>query len=198
MSALHSSTSIMQTKHIYGQLCKAWPSVSPATRCSTVRGMRLASSTWKHQSTTFRLSGAYRTIFTFSNLPCSEFRNAGPFLRFIDAKRSLGTRKRTRWISSASASLGEQSREGDKFRFQRLAWGLAKVAGASALILAAFIVALPSILSTKAGLRSTLAVVNRFVPGEIAITQVCREYLPHQRFPCMPTSTQSRTRNIPL
>ncbi|CAL8464610.1 g4145 [Coccomyxa elongata] len=87
------------------------------------------------------------------------------------AKGSLGTRKRKRWISSASASLGEQSREGDRSRFQRLAWGLAKVAGASALVLAAFIVALPSILSTKAGLRCTLAVVNRFVPGEIAITQ---------------------------
>ncbi|EIE19123.1 hypothetical protein COCSUDRAFT_59606 [Coccomyxa subellipsoidea C-169] len=48
---------------------------------------------------------------------------------------------------------------------------MAKVAGGLALVLAAFVVALPSILSTKAGLRSALAVANRFVPGTVAVKQ---------------------------
>ncbi|KAK9904839.1 hypothetical protein WJX75_003587 [Coccomyxa subellipsoidea] len=48
---------------------------------------------------------------------------------------------------------------------------MAKAAGGLCLVLAAFILALPSILSTRAGLRSALAVANRFVPGTIAVKQ---------------------------
>lgn len=108
----------------------------------------------------------------------------------------MGTGKRKKWISSASASLGEQSREGDRSKLQRLAWGLAKIAGASALVLAAFVVALPSVLSTKAGLRSTLAIVNRFVPGQIAIKQVCNTFSSSSLLPCMPTQTQILDRSL--
>ncbi len=80
---------------------------------------------------------------------------------------------RRTWICSASAFPNDPSRGRPKSRLQRFAWDMAKVAGGLALVLAAFVVALPSILSTKAGLRSALAVANRFVPGTIAVKQVC-------------------------
>ena len=192
MSALRSSTLMMQTKHLNGHIRKTWPAVCPAT-CSKVCGMRLPSNTWKHQSTALQLSGAYRTMLTFSKFPYIEFRSSGPLVRNTYAKRSTGTGKGKKWISSASASLGEQSRERERPKFQRLAWGLAKVAGASVLVLAAFVVALPSVLSTKAGLRSTLAIVNRFVPGEIAVKQVREIFSPHSSSLACPLKHRSWT-----
>lgn len=73
----------------------------------------------------------------------------------------------------AAAYSGESSNhrfEGP--RLQRLAWKLATVAVGIALVLAALVVSLPSILSTKTGLRSALKVANHFIPGTLAVKEV--------------------------
>lgn len=101
----------------------------------------------------------------------------GKFLRDSGAtcyaKGCRGTVSQPRWICFASASSDGTSHDGGKSRLQRVAWTMAKAAGGLGLVLAAFILALPSILSTRAGLRSALAVANRFVPGTVAVKQVC-------------------------
>lgn len=57
-------------------------------------------------------------------------------------------------------------------RLQRLTLRLAKIIGGASLLAAAFIIALPSILSTRSGLRSALALANRTIPGQLAVDEV--------------------------
>ena len=60
----------------------------------------------------------------------------------------------------------------------RLLKALAKAAGMLALLSAALVAIMPYWLSSRVGLRSTLVIVNRFIPGRVAV-QAVRALLCH-------------------
>ena len=56
--------------------------------------------------------------------------------------------------------------------WQRIMKFLLKLAAGLTLLMLSLVALLPAIISSKTGLRATLAVANRFLPGQLAVEKV--------------------------
>jgi hypothetical protein len=84
--------------------------------------------------------------------------------------RKLRQRLTARITATAASNDHETGKKQSTIR--RVAITMTKFIGGFALLGAAFIAALPAVLSTRAGLRTALSVVNHAIPGQLDVREV--------------------------